>query len=300
MKKILVTGRTGTIGANLNFADGDESRSHDLRVFSEAQNLLSRFNPDAVVHCAAKVGGLKFHLDEKNKLFFDNTLINTNTIEACRRHGVKRVLSFLSSCIFSDESTPPYDESQIHEFKPAEVHYPYGFAKRSLEVHSRICYEQYGLKYNCVVPVNMFGPKDNFNFDTGHVIGVLIHRAYTAKLSGGDFAVWGNGKQERDFLFTEDVEKLTKWALESYLDKEPLILSADTPLSIGYVAEIIAKKFGILDKLKFDTSKPSGQVKRHLNGSKLRSLVHFKFTPIEEGVEKTIDWFLANYPNVRK
>ena len=300
MSTILVTGKTGTVGANFHFASGPSSKDFDLRIAEDARKCLLNYMPDAVIHCAAKVGGLKFHLEQKNDLLVDNLLINTNVINECRKFGIPRVLSFLSSCVFSDRSVGPYNEKQIHEFEPSEVHYPYAFAKRALELHSRICYEQFGLIYNALIPVNMFGKHDDFNFETGHVIGVLIHRAYLSKLSGEDFIVWGDGNQERDFLFIEDVEKLTEWALEFYLDKEPLILSSNTPVSIKHVAEIIAKKFGILDKLKFDTSKPSGQVKRHLNGSKLRSLVHFKFTPIEEGVEKTIDWFLANYPNVRK
>ena len=127
----------------------------------------------------------------------------------------------------------------------------------------------------------------------------MIHRAFQASKTGDDFIVWGDGKQQRDFLFTQDVANLTQWALENYFDKEPLIFSSDMPTEIGYAAELIAKKFGIEKKLIFDTSKPSGQKIRKLSGNKLVSINRFKFTSIEDGISESVDWFLNNYPNVR-
>jgi len=298
-KNVLITGKTGSVGSNLNFGTGFPSSSYDLRNPLHAEKLIKDVNPDAIVHCAAKVGGLKYHLEEKYSLFYDNITINTNLIHSAKELGVDRVLSFLSSCIFSDSVPLPYCEKNIHHSEPAQVHYPYGYAKRMLDVQSKICYEKFGLKYNCIVPTNIYGINDNYNSETGHVIAVLIHRAFQASKTGDDFIVWGDGKQQRDFLFTQDVANLTEWALENYFDKEPLIFSSDMPTEIGYAAELIAKKFGIENKLIFDTSKPSGQKIRKLSGNKLASINKFKFTSIEDGISESVDWFLENHPNVR-
>jgi GDP-L-fucose synthase len=293
--KILITGKTGTVGSNLNFGFGFSSKEADLRNLKETNDLISRYKPNAIIHCAAKVGGLKLHLTEKYKLFYDNLMINTNVLESARINNIPRVLSFLSSCVFSDSSPSPYTEEMIHDGEPFDVHYPYGHAKRMLEVQSRICYQQFGLKYNCIIPTNIYGFHDDFNYETGHAVGVLIRKAFEAAKNGTDFTVWGDGKQKRDFLFSGDIVELTKWALENYIDEKPLIFSNNIPIEIGEIAYLIAKKFNIEHKVKFDTSKPSGQKVRSLNGNKLASLINFKFTPIEVGISKSVDWFVTNY-----
>ena len=297
--EILITGKTGTVGSNLSIGVGYSSKEYDLRNKNSVDKLLDKECPKGIIHCAATVGGLKFHMNEKYKLFYDNILMNTNIIECARERKITRILSFLSSCIFSEKSKQPYNESQVHEYEPFSVHYPYGFSKRLLDIHSRICYEQFGLIYNCVIPTNIYGINDDFNFDRGHVVGVLIRKAFEASKNNENFVVWGDGEQERDFLFTEDVAKLTEWAFFNYLDKEPLIFSNKIQIKIGYIAKIIAKKFNIENKLVFDTSKPSGQKNRSLDNNKLINIIDFKFTTIEDGLDKTIDWFVKNYPNVR-
>jgi GDP-L-fucose synthase len=296
---ILITGKNGTVGRNLNKGFGFSSSVYDLRKQEDARKIISENNPDAIIHCAARVGGLKYHLEQKYALFYDNVSINTNIIEAAKNSGIQRVLSYLSSCVFSDSAPSPYSEKDIHFSEPAAVHYPYGYAKRMLEVQSRICFEEFGLKYNCVVPTNIYGFQDNFNSETGHVVAVLISRAFECSKNGKDFVVWGDGKQQRDFIFTKDIADLTYWALENYFEKEPLIFSNNNPIEIGYVAYLIAKKFNIENKLTFDTSKPSGQKIRQLTGNKLKNLNDFKFTSIEQGISESVDWFVSNYPNVR-
>lgn len=293
--KVLITGKTGTVGSNLDFGFGFGSKENDLRNKEATESLIRRMSPEAIIHCAAKVGGLKLHLEEKYKLFYDNVMINTNVIEAAKNNGIKRVLSYLSSCIFSDQSVSPYTEEMIHDGPPFDVHYPYGYAKRMLEVQSRICYDQFGLTYNCIIPTNIYGYDDNFNPETGHVVAVLIHRAYKAAKEGTNFVVWGDGKQKRDFIFSEDIAKLTQWALEEYHQKEPLIFSNNNPVEIGYLGWLIAKEFNIETKLIFDTSKPSGQKVRTLSGDKLAKLTNFKFTGIEDGIQKSVASFIYQY-----
>ena len=298
-RKILITGKTGTVGRNLNFGLGFSSKEYDLRDPEQTKTLFESVKPTAVIHCAAKVGGLKLHMEERYKLFYDNIMINTNVIDCAKKQKISRVLSFLSSCIFSDKSAAPYTEEMMHDGPPFPLHYPYGYAKRALEVQSRICYEESGLIYNCLIPTNIYGINDDFNFDTGHVIGVLIHKAYSSYNNKTDFVVWGDGNQEREFIFTNDMAKITEWALDSYKEKEPLIISNNRLIKIKDVAEIIASKFGIQNRLVFDKSKPSGQIVRSLNGNRLSSLFNYNFTPIDIGIKQTIDWFLKNYPNIR-
>lgn len=204
--KTLITGKSGTVGSNLD-GIGFSSKDYDLRQIGKALDIIGETNPDNIIHCAAAVGGLDEHLRFKKKLFYDNMLINLNMLEAARIFKVPRVLSFLSSCIYSDDSEQPYNEDVIHSGEPFESYYPYGYAKRMLEVQSRIYYEEYGLKYNCVIPTNIYGINDDFNIQTGHVIGVLVHKCYLANLCKTDFLVWGDGTQEREFLFTGDVKK---------------------------------------------------------------------------------------------
>lgn len=298
-KNILITGKTGTVGNNLNFGVGFSSKNYDLKDPKQTETLFEFVNPSAVVHCASVVGGLKLHIEQGYKLFFDNVLINTHVIDCAKNRKVPRVLAFLSSCVFSDRCTSPYTEDMIHDNAPFHLHYPYAHAKRALEVQCRICYEEFGLVYNCLIPTNIYGIHDDFNLETGHVIAVLIHKAYLACKNKTDFVVWGDGNQEREFIFTEDIAKITEWALHHYKEKEPLIISNNVRIRIKEVAELIAAKFGIKNRLVFDTSKPSGQIVRNLSGNKLSTLFGFSFTPIEIGINKTVDWFLQNYPQVR-
>ena len=297
--KVLVTGGSGTVGLNLSEHERISSSQYDLRNPERTIECFKEIRPDAIIHCAAKVGGLKLHMEHKYELFFDNITINTNVIDAAKRLGIKRVLSFLSSCIFSEQSVSPYTEEMIFDGQPFLVHRPYGHAKRALQTQSEICYEEHGLIYNCVIPTNIYGYHDNYNFETGHVVGGLIHRAFLSAQHGGDFVVWGDGTQERDFIFTEDISKLTNWALENYEDKEPIIFSNNQSVAVGYLAELIAKEFNIEERLAFDVSKPSGQKIRHLSGNKVARLANFNFTPIEEGIKKSVSWFISNYPNLR-
>tara|TARA_Y100000310_G_scaffold309357_1_gene353369 strand:- start:6441 stop:7349 length:909 start_codon:yes stop_codon:yes gene_type:complete len=298
--KILITGKTGTVGSNLKDGIGFSSSEFDLRDFSETEKLIRKTQPASIIHCAARVGGLGEHLRYKKELFYDNMLINMNVLEAARKSNVQRVLSFLSSCIYSDLASQPYNELNIHDSEPFEAHYPYGYSKRMLEVQSRIYYEQYGLKYNCVIPTNIYGLYDDFNIETGHVIGVLIHKCFLAVKNNTDFKVWGDGSQEREFLYSEDVAKLAYWALENYYDKEPVVFSNDQTVKIKEIAEIIADTFKLKGNIIFETDKPSGQKSRKLSGNKLKKLNNFEFTPIDVGIQKTINWFVENYKGARK
>ena len=299
VRKTLITGKTGTIGSNIFFADGPPSSRYDLTDIRQVKSLLNKYKPNTIIHCAARVPSLAMDENMKYSLFYNNIMINSNIIEVAKNMEIPRVLSFLSSWAFPKQGNLICDESHTQKDEPLELYYPYGYSKRMLEIQSRICYESFGLCYNCVLPTNIYGINDNFSLSAGHVIAMLIHKAFNSKNNKTDFIVWGDGSQEREFIFTDDVVKLVKWAIDNYLEKEPIILSNNISVSIKDVAYIIAKRFGVTNQLIFDTSKPIGQKAIRSDGSKLKKLLDFQFTPIEKGIDITIDWFLKNYPNIR-
>jgi len=295
--QILITGKTGTVGSNLRFGFG-YGREHDLRNFERTMHLIKGTKPEAIVHCAARVPSIGMADADRYAFFYDNLLINANVIEAARQNAVPRVLSILSTWMLQDISIAPI-AGLIHANEPLPVYLPYGYSKRILEVHSRMCYECFGLKYNSILPTNIYGINDNFNLSSGHVIAALIHKAYIAKKEDKEFLVWGDGAQHREFLFASDLAAIIEWALEHYLDKEPLVVSNHVGVSIRQIATIIAEYMGISNRFTFDERQPVGQKNVRTQDHRLDSLWNFQFTPIESGIAQTIDWFLAHYPNVR-
>jgi len=231
----------------------------------------------------------------KVDMFEKNILINTNVLKVCHEIKVKKVVSCLSTCIFPDET-------MLHNGAPHFSNDAYAYAKRMLDVQSRAYQEQYNDNFICVIPTNIYGPHDNFNLQYSHVIPGLIHKCYLAKQKGEPFVIAGTGTPLRQFIYSEDLAILILWALENYNEIEPIILSVseNDEKSINFVATCIAKKLNY-ENLIFDKEKPDGQFKKTANNSKLLARIqNFDFTPIEEGISKTVEWFEANYKNSRK
>ena len=230
-----------------------------------------------------------------------NIMINTNVIESARKSNVKNLVCFLSTCVFPDNVSYPLTEDKIHLGEPHFSNYPYAYAKRMADVQIRAYREQYGLNYTSVIPTNIYGPNDNFSLEHGHVMPMLIHKLYLAKKNNSDFTVWGSGKPLREFIFSKDVARLSEWAVENYNESEPIIFSPSQEISIIDLVDLLVKEFNFKGKVIFDDTKPDGQFRKPSDNSKLKSyLPDFKFTPIEEGVKETINWFIQNYENVRK
>jgi len=298
---IMVTGGSGLVGSTINADIKLSSKDADLRNWNETISIFEKYKPDEVIHCAGKVGGVGSNMNYKGEFFYDNIMINTNVLEACRITGVKKVVSFLSTCIFPDDIEYPLTEKKIHIGEPHNSNYAYAYAKRMLDIQSRAYKEQYGVNYTCVIPTNIYGPNDNFNLENGHVLPALIHKCYLAKKNNTDFVVWGSGKPLREFIYSEDVGRLTEWALNNYEEEEPIIFSTSDEISIGNVAEMVVYYMGFKGKLIFDDEKPDGQFRKPSDNSKLKSyLPDFKFTPIEKGIEKSVNWFIENYEKARK
>ena len=298
--KTLVTGATGLVGSAITTNIRLSTKDVDLRDWKSTLNLFNKLSPDRVIHCAARVGGLGENINYKGEFFYDNIMINTNVLEASRQVGVKKVVSFLSTCIFPNDMEYPLTEKMIHLGEPHNSNYPYAYAKRMLDIQSRAYREQYGLNYICVIPTNIFGPYDNFSIENGHVLASLLHKCYLAKRDNTDFNVWGSGTPLREFIYSEDIAKLTEWALDNYEEQEPILFSPSVEISIKDLVDIIVDKFNFRGNVVWQSDKPDGQIRKPSDNSKLMSyLPNFKFTPIEVGIENTINWLVDNYQYLR-
>jgi GDP-L-fucose synthase len=305
MMSTLVTGGTGLVGSNLREIMPEaiyiSSKEYNLVNSSETIDMIKEYQPKTVVHLAARVGGLGGNMNHKGEFFYENTMINTNVLEACRLGRVEKVVSFLSTCIFPDRVEYPLTEKKIHLGPPHNSNYPYAYTKRMLDIQSRAYRDQYGVNYVCLVPTNIYGPFDNFSIENGHVIPSLIHKCYLAKVNNTSFSVWGTGSPLREFIFAKDIAKLTKWAIQHYEDEEPLILSSSPEVSIRDVVELIAKCMNFKGDILWDSSKPDGQYRKPTNTSKLDSYYpEFKYTQLNLGIEETVTWFCKNYKEIRK
>jgi len=296
----LVTGGNGLVGSAINSEFKPLKRNLNLMNLREIVRYITLNNIDSIVHCAAKVGGIKANSEHLGEFYYENMVMNTNLLEAARLTGVKKVVSFLSTCVFPADSTYPLTTDQIHSGEPHPSNYAYAYAKRMLEVQSRAYRDQYGCNFVTIIPCNIYGPHDNYNLDSGHVIPSLIHKCYIAKQNNTDFEIWGTGKPYREFIYSEDVGRITQWVLENYNDNEPLIISPDEEICISIVAQEIAHRMGFEGNITYN-NEMDGQFHKPSDNSKLKSLLpNYTFVPIEMGLQKSIDWFVENYEDARK
>lgn len=301
LEKTLITGGTGLVGSAINASNKLSSKDLNLLDPQKTLEMFEDLQPERVIHCAAKVGGLGGNMNHLGEYYYKNIMINTNVLEACRKIGVKKVISFLSTCVFPDKVTYPITEDQFHNGEPHSSNFSYAYAKRMVEVQSRAYNKQYGTNYMCVIPTNIYGPHDNFDLANGHVAPALIHRCYLAMQNNEDLVVWGSGKPLREFIYSEDVAKLSEWALENYEEDEPIIFSTMEEVSIAELVDSIVKHMGFKGKVVWDKSKPDGQFKKPASNKKLLSyLPNYDFISLDEGMGRTVEWFKENYPEVRK
>jgi GDP-L-fucose synthase len=320
MVQVIVTGGSGLVGSAIKEViskDVDLYKDHSFLFLSSKdvdltnydstyntfKNLLKDDTETYIIHLAANVGGLFKNLHNNALMFESNILINMNVLKASHNLGIQRVLSILSTCIFPDNVSYPIVEESLHNGIPHSSNCGYAYAKRMLEVQSKLYQRDFNRDYICVIPTNIFGPHDNFHLEDAHVIPALIHKCYLSKMENKPFIVMGSGKPLRQFIFSYDLAKLILWSLFIYKERENIILSVseNEEVSIQKIAEIIAEKMDYTSQLVFDTSKNDGQYKKSVSNQKLLSLYpNFKFTTIENGLDQTIYWFLDNYPNIRK
>ncbi len=300
-KKVLITGGGGMVGSAMESPIKLTREYCDLTNPRQTNSLFKAIRPEGVIHCAGKVGGIGGNSNYKGEYFYDNIMINTNVIEAARQAGTKNLVAFLSTCVFPDQVKYPLTVDQVHLGEPHESNYPYAYAKRMADIQIRAYREQYGLNYISIIPSNIYGPNDNFNLDHGHVMPMLIHKLYLAKKNKTDFTVWGSGKPLREFIYSKDIAKIAEWALFNYEGTEPLIVSGDEEISIKDLVGLLVDEFKFKGKVKFDKTKPDGQLRKTSDNSKIKELLpDFEYTPFEQGIKETINWFKENYENARK
>ena len=299
--KTLVTGGYGMVGSVMESQIKLSRETCDLTNPKQTESLFRTIRPDGVIHCAGKVGGIGGNSNYKGEYFYDNLMINTNVIEASRKAGVKNLVAFLSTCVFPDNVKYPLTVDQVHLGEPHESNYPYAYAKRMADVQIRAYREQYGINYTSIIPSNIYGPNDNFNLDHGHVMPMLIHKLYLAKKNKTDFTVWGSGKPLREFIYSKDIAKIAEWALYNYEGIDPLIVSGDEEISIKDLVGMLVDEFKFKGKVIFDKTKPDGQYRKPSDNSLIKELLpDFEYTPLEQGIKETVNWFKENYEDVRK
>lgn len=305
MPGTLVTGAGGLVGYAIKKLDKSDTvyltrKDGDLTDFDRVKEIFSSIKPDRVIHLAAVVGGVGNNTAHPGEFYLKNIQINTNVLEAARLFKVKKLISFMATCVFPDNCTYPLKEEYVHNGPPHPSSFGYAYAKRMLDVQSRAYRKQWNCDYIVAIPTNAYGPNDKFDLKDGHVIPSIIHKCHLAKKNRTNLDIWGSGKPLREFILSDDIATLTFWALDNYSEGSPIIFNPGEEVSVRQLVDIITEKMGYKGEIIFDPSKPEGQLRRPSDPSKLRKyLPDFKFTPIDHGIEKTIDWFLSNYPNVR-
>lgn len=298
--KVLITGGSGMVGRALEAHYGYtneyvflSSKDGDLTKEENVKALFEKHQPTVVIHLAANVGGLFKNMNEKATMYEDNLLMNTYVLKYARIHKVKKVISMLSTCIFPD-GYEPLTEEVLHKGPPHPSNEGYAYAKRMLDIHSRIL-ESEGITSICLVPTNIYGCYDNFNLQDAHVMPALIHRCYLAKQQNEPFIVKGSGKPIRQFIYSGDLVQMIQWALFECETSGRYICSpsSDYEVTIEYVARAVAQCFDYEHALTFDPSFADGQYKKTVEPYTV--FKEWTFKPLKEGIQETVEWFKQAY-----
>lgn len=303
-KRVLVTGGAGFLGRQVIERLGRHgvspgrihSPSHeeaDLRKWEACERVVS--GKDVVIHLAARVGGIGLNRAIPGTLFYENAMMGIQLMEAARLAGVGKFVAVGTICAYPKFTPVPFKESDLWKGYPEETNAPYGLAKKMLLVQAQAYRAQYGFDAIYLLPVNLYGPGDNFDPRSSHVIPALIRKFAEAKDRGdGKVTVWGTGKASREFLYVEDAAEGICLAAEGYDGPEPVNLGAGFEITIKNLVGLIARLMDFEGEIEWDHSKPDGQPRRMLDVSRAEKLFGFRArTPFEEGLKKTIEWYLA-------
>ncbi len=303
--KILLTGGHGFLGTKvynqlLHVGVKPEniyrptSQELDLRVMENAKRAVQ--DVDIVIHLAARVGGIGFNQEHPGELFYDNAVMGINLIEQARLAGVQKFVQVGTVCAYPKIIPIPFVEEDLWNGYPEETNAPYGLAKKMLLVQLQSYRKQYGFNGIYLLPVNLYGPGDNFNPESSHVIPALIKKFAEAVKSGaGEVVVWGTGTASREFLYADDAARAIVRATEYYNEGEPVNIGSSEEITIKELVEIIAELTGFTGKIVWDSTKPDGQPRRKLDTSKAKEKFAFvSSTPFREGLKNTIEYFNNN------
>jgi GDP-L-fucose synthase len=301
-KRICVTGSKGFLGTHLlaalrkrgceNIFEADIDR-YDLRVKEDIIRMYDETRPDIVIHLAAKVGGIGANRERPGEFFYDNLIMGIQLIEIARQRQIEKFVILGTICCYPKFTPVPFKEENLWDGYPEETNAPYGLAKKMLLVQSQAYRAQYGFNSIFLMPVNLYGPSDNFDPKSSHVIPALIKKCFDAiDNNSKEIVVWGTGNATREFLYVEDCAEGIILATERYDKSEPVNLGVGFEISIKDLVDLIARLTGFKGKIIWDTEKPDGQPRRSLDTQKAFKEFGFKAkTPFEEGLRKTIEWY---------
>jgi len=305
-KKVVLTGGAGFLGRHVlerleaHGASKDNvfiprSKEFDLRKGETCMEVTK--DADLVIHLAARVGGIGFNRRSPGNLFFDNAMMCIQMMEAARLNRVGKYVTLATVCSYPKFTPVPFKEEDIWDGYPEETNAPYGIAKKTQFVQADAYRRQYGFNAIVLVPVNLYGPWDNFDLEDSHVIPALVRKMVEAKRQDQkQVEVWGTGRASREFLYVEDAAEAVVLASERYDSSEPVNIGTGKEISIKELAETIAELAGYEGELIWDASKPDGQPRRCLDVSKAKERFGFEAKmPFRTGLKKTIEWFEANH-----
>ncbi len=301
-KRVIVTGGAGFLGSvvvNRLRALGaahvtvPRTREYDLREITQVRRLLDDARPDVVIHLAARVGGIGANREHPADFFYDNLMMGVQLMHEAWTKGVEKFVAIGTVCSYPKFSPVPFKEEDLWNGYPEETNAPYGLAKKMLLVQSQAYRQQYGFNSLFLLPVNLYGPGDNFDPTSSHVIPALIRKALEAGESGShEMMVWGDGSPTREFLYVDDAAEGILLAAERYNDSEPVNLGSCHEISIRELAQLIAKLTGFEGQVTWDVDKPNGQPRRKLDVSLARERFGFESrTSFQDGLRQTIDWY---------
>jgi len=304
-KKVVVTGGAGFLGSfvveklkerNPKDIFVPRSKEYDLREKEAIIRMYEDAKPDIVIHLAATVGGIGANRKNPGKFFYDNAIMGIQLMEYARRYEVKKFVAIGTVCSYPKYTPVPFKEEDLWNGYPEETNAPYGLAKKMLLVQSQAYRQQYGFNSIFLIPVNLYGPRDNFDLETSHVIPAIIRKCIEAREKGEDkIVVWGDGSPTREFLYVEDAARAIILATEKYNESEPVNIGAGFEISIKGLVNLIAKLTGFKGKIIWDTTRPNGQPRRRLDVSKAKEKFGFEAkVGLEEGLRRTIRWYKLN------
>jgi len=308
-KRVLITGGAGFLGSLVVEKLRDRqcqsifvprSKDYNLVEMENVRRLYRDACPDIVIHLAAVVGGIGANRANPGKFFYENLMMGVQMIEVGRQMRIEKFVAIGTICAYPKFTPIPFKEEDLWNGYPEETNAPYGLAKKMLLVQAQAYRQQYGFNAIYLLPVNLYGPRDNFDLDSSHVIPALIRKCLEAKEKGQDQIVaWGDGSPTREFLYAEDAAEGILLATERYNKSNPVNLGSGSEISIRNLLEMIVRLTRFEGKIAWNTSKPNGQPRRKLDISRAEQEFGFRAqVPFEQGLKITIDWYMKNIPKV--
>jgi GDP-L-fucose synthase len=307
-KRVTVTGGRGFLGRPLvemlTHADAKvatfSSNDYDLTRQSDVAKLYRDQEPEVVIHLAARVGGIGANRDNPGKFFYDNAVMGIELMEQGRKTGLAKFVQIGTVCSYPKFTPVPFSEDDLWNGYPEETNAPYGLAKKMLLVQAQAYRQQYGLDAIYLIPVNLYGPGDNFDLHTSHVIPALIRKCIEAKRAGATkVEVWGTGSPTREFLYVDDAARAIMLASERYDKPDPVNVGTADEISVRDLVSLIAELTGFEGEIVYDATKPDGQPRRKLNVERANKEFGFVAeTPFRAGLRRTIEWFQAQRATV--